>query len=948
MKIKIFQVVLAVLLYGIQLVVAQCPSSVPLSLSLGPTAASCQANGSIQALVAGGAPPYFYQVTSGPVIAPLQNASIFEALPPGTYTVEVVDSCNQTVSQPVIVYGNYSLPNPVVSVTDVDCPDLGRVEVSVTNGLAPFFYQMILLDTNPPDTIPLQQSSVFEDLDAGEYLVQVFDHCDNFQTRSITIEETVLPDLDAYLYMDSFTSCDEYLLRLQTSPFAVLPITATVIDTSTNTLVFNGALYTTDTFLVVSNTGNYSVDLVDFCDRSFSSYFDIQFPDLMILLGASNFSCDTFVLNLNAGSSLLPISGIIRETSTNTILFNGDIYSADTSITVNGFVGSYTASFTDLCGRFDLDGATIIPSISSTSFQDCALNTISISTTFFLPPISYQILVGPEIRPPQSTNYFSDLPSGTYTVEVSDTCGNVETQTITTEDYNWDIFFYFLDDGECKPDTVDMGYFLLGAPTLPVTIELLSTPSGPVDTIVLTPGDYQDLPIGLYSFLVTDGCGDVITAAIELAEPYFSPTLNSTTTPTTNCLLGDLLITGTYSNNIDGAVQLELLDGTIIAYFQSPIATSFLNLPQQDYVLRFSPDTANCLSVETLDTISIAPYVQPGFEIIHTIGCSDGTAVLSCVAQNGVAPYTYEIISGPVLAQVQSSSIFENLPFGTYDVRVVDACFNSFVNSVSIEEFVVHLQGESVWCVDDTLQLAVQQINGMTYSWTGPNGFTSSAAEFTIEGVKDVNAGSYTVVLEFANCLLDTSSIDIVVNPCASPINLLGFNARLDGRNTVDLNWELTHDGELSGIALERSFDGIDFEEIYLVSEELWRNEYTYVDTPLKDGHIYYRLLLLDIDGSVISSPTQVVHFEAIRATSVFPSLVTYHTSLTVASERFIEEVLIYNQTGVLMSSTLFLPSDGQVVFEVDVSDVDSGMYFVRARMGGGDFETSSIVVLRD
>src|SRR5262249_13937407 len=50
-------------------------------------------------------------------------------------------------------------------------------------------------------------------------------------------------------------------------------------------------------------------------------------------------------------------------------------------------------------------------------------------------------------------------------------------------------------------------------------------------------------------------------------------------------------------------------------------------------------------------------------------------------------------------------------------------------------------------CAGGTLQLSASAAGAGTYSWTGPNGFSSNLQNPTIPGVSAVNAGIYTVTV---------------------------------------------------------------------------------------------------------------------------------------------------------------------------------------------------------
>lgn len=75
------------------------------------------------------------------------------------------------------------------------------------------------------------------------------------------------------------------------------------------------------------------------------------------------------------------------------------------------------------------------------------------------------------------------------------------------------------------------------------------------------------------------------------------------------------------------------------------------------------------------------------------------------------------------------------------------------------------------YCAGGTISL--QASSGLTYSWVGPNGFTSTIQNPTITNITTANAGSYGVVVTGTGCT-DTAYTTVVINPAITP------NAGLD------------------------------------------------------------------------------------------------------------------------------------------------------------------------
>ncbi|NLU40271.1 MAG: hypothetical protein GXX78_15440, partial [Bacteroidales bacterium] len=75
-------------------------------------------------------------------------------------------------------------------------------------------------------------------------------------------------------------------------------------------------------------------------------------------------------------------------------------------------------------------------------------------------------------------------------------------------------------------------------------------------------------------------------------------------------------------------------------------------------------------------------------------------------------------------------------------------------------------------CAGSTLTLTASTISGATYSWTGPNGFTSSAQNPNITNATIAATGTYSVTATVSGCTSSagTTSVTVVPQPTAPPI----------------------------------------------------------------------------------------------------------------------------------------------------------------------------------
>lgn len=121
-----------------------------------------------------------------------------------------------------------------------------------------------------------------------------------------------------------------------------------------------------------------------------------------------------------------------------------------------------------------------------------------------------------------------------------------------------------------------------------------------------------------------------------------------------------------------------------------------------------------------------------------------------------------------------SSSQNPNIPntttsaTGTYDLVVtVNGCSSS---PVSTQATVIPVPNAPVpgsnspVCSGDSIFLTASTINGASYAWTGPNGYSSSLQNPFLANVSSSNAGSYSVTATVNGCTSPAANTSVTVN----------------------------------------------------------------------------------------------------------------------------------------------------------------------------------------
>ena len=214
------------------------------------------------------------------------------------------------------------------------------------------------------------------------------------------------------------------------------------------------------------------------------------------------------------------------------------------------------------------------------------------------------------------------------------------------------------------------------------------------------------------------------------------------------------------------------------------IYNSFLNCTTQCDTVTVSPQQGSpsyidyqvsgnrLCGITIYDTIRV--YTQPKMTVaispLNPDICPDGSSTIALTATpaNGDAPYNFLWNNGATTASTNVNAT------GTYSVTVSDN--NSNCSAVTQQVTVNPLANpptptvtsNSPLCAGSNLNLFASAIPGASYSWTGPNGFTSNQQNPVINNATANNSGTYTVSVTINGCTRSSNSTAVVINPIPS------------------------------------------------------------------------------------------------------------------------------------------------------------------------------------
>jgi len=186
------------------------------------------------------------------------------------------------------------------------------------------------------------------------------------------------------------------------------------------------------------------------------------------------------------------------------------------------------------------------------------------------------------------------------------------------------------------------------------------------------------------------------------------------------------------------------------------------------------------------------------FNVIAQIAMPDSV----CIGNEKIYNVDANIVSGStyiwrINGVAQTGSTLNDIHItwnttGTYLLEVqelsADGCLGSTRSGQVIVSPALNIvtNSNSPVCIGSSLELTVETVEGGTYQWTGPNGYSSITQNPEILSATEVVAGTYYLTVSDNGCISAPSSIYIVVNNCIVDLFIPeGFSPNGDGINDL-------------------------------------------------------------------------------------------------------------------------------------------------------------------
>lgn len=546
-------------------------------------------------------------------------------------------------------------------------------------------------------------------------------------------------------------------------------------------------------------------------------------------------------------------------------------------------------------GSVTLNGGSAV-SITSTSVgnTNCGNNDGSITITATGGgSFTYSIDGGSTY---QSSNSFTNLSAGTYTVIALDSTGCSDATTATLINTNYvNIANTSLADPSCGASDGSISITVSGGGSVSYSVDGGAS--------FQASNSFSNLGSGTYTLVVSDtsGCGDTTTVTLNNSNAV---SITNTTPVDPTCGTNDGSITvmasgaGSYTYSVDGG-----------ANYQS--GNAFSNLAAGTYTV-VALGGNGCSDTTTVTLTNIGSATSTLSTVDPSCGGIDGAIQFGM--PNGSGPFMFSIDSG---ATYTSTPVFNNLGTGTYVTVLQDGngclTYQTVTLSGGAAVTLTNVSTNDLSCngsADGSISITAS--GGTSYSIDGGNNYQSSNS-FT-----GLSAGMYTVIASDSSGCADTTTVSLT-EPTAISINGNVIDETMPSNGSVDI----TVAGGTPPYSYSWTPGGMNSEDLNGVA-----------------GNTTYEVTVTDANGCTLSESFFVDSSVGFGELSEESSVTLYPNptnNMLNFSGAAVAGVQVFDLTGKLVMN------EGPTT-TLQLLDLEQGSYFVVTELTDGSMEQHIIV----
>jgi hypothetical protein len=806
-------------------------------------------------------------------------------------------------------------------------------------------------------------TGVFAGLAYGSYCIRITDACyDTTITRCFT-QNKPAPSVAANVTISNincngFTATVTGWSNLFNPQFCLFRMPGNVLISCNNTGVFTNIPF-----------GSYCIYIRDAgcTDTVLTRCFTVQRPipsagpPVSFIRFCSNYTMQlTDTANLsNPQFCLYSMPGNVLVECNTTGVFTGLIYGQRYCIQTQNSVACYDTAITHC---FILNRA--VPSANSQvqiSNKNCSTFTaavnglVNISNPEFCIYNSANVLLGCN-----TTGVFTNLPYASYCIKIKNNPACYD--TIITRCFSPQpdpLAFAVSATPSCSAGNTNIRV-AFSTVQYPVAIrvyapggQLAGSTNSNISPVFIN--NLPPLPGGApYKIVCTDACGRqdsaLVTAVVSsmLRNIVVDKKCPSAVSPN-----GSNDITVSITSNL-GAFTTTIIkkNNTVVNISfttQTGNTSKFIDLEPAVYI--FEHRTSGCTG-RFYDTVTAGPYIFPQLQNAAIYQCDNNSFSAGASVQNGIGPFTYEIIGSvpatpSLLTPPQNSPVF-NISNGTayslVRLRAVDVCGNAALNDANVLPLGNISSSQSSNCYYNDIVLSVDSMPNAVFTWykkTGPNDsvlVATGTATYTIPYLLPTDTGRYVCRVNInGQCATRLVYFDVSGECDLLPLDVQLYGKRANGQNV--LYWQDGQPGSIEQFVLERMTGG-SFAAIATVAGGQYQYELT--DPLPPPGNNLYRLKMKTA-GAFTYSNLVMIKQEREAGISIFPNPATDVLHIRIPGMRTGRyQYSIVTATGAeLFKSGVFNMQNG--IVQHSISHIpENGLYYLRCT----NLETGKLTVL--
>ncbi|GHA55997.1 gliding motility-associated C-terminal domain-containing protein [Pontibacter akesuensis] len=699
----------------------------PTGVALAPTSSTCGAsNGSIAVgTVTGGTAPYTYALNASTTF---QAGTSFSGLAAGDYTVKVKDA-NGCITSRTVAVGNVAGPTDLAASNKAATCGASNGELTVTGvtgGTAPYKYSK--------DGISFQDAATFEGLAIGSHTITVKDANGCTFAEAYTITNIAGPTAVAATSTTASCADNDGSITAGTVTGGTAPYTYAI----------TGRSFQASAIFTAVASGTYTLTARD------NNGCTVTRQITVTKTAPTAFTASTTSSTCGASNGQLSVTAVTGGTAPYTYSINGTSFQSAAAFNAL-LAGTYTVTVKDAKGCTfskavqvgNITGPSDLVATAKSTTCGNSNGGITVSTvTGGTAPYTYALNNGNF----QSTNTFTALAAGTYTVTVKDAKDCVFSEEIAVVDIAGPAFTATAQATTCGNSNGSIVISGVAGGTAPYTYSKDGSTFQSSTT-------FGGLAAGTYAISVKDANGCVATKSVVL-EDKAGPTDLALRNTSSTC----------GSNN--GKLEVTGVTGGTAPYSYSVNGTNFQSAPAFENMLAgeytvTAKDANGCITTKKINIENVAgPTNLTASVTATTCGASNGTVTLTGVT-GGTAPYTYSKNG----VNFQSDDTFSALTAGQHTITVKDANGCTFAKSFTITNIAGPTAATAsslpASCSDNDGSITAGTVTGGTAPYTYSINGTSFKTEKVFAGLA---SGNYTLTVKDANGCTITNAVTVGKN----------------------------------------------------------------------------------------------------------------------------------------------------------------------------------------